>query len=172
MATKENKEILSGLENADNVKEAEYDLVASLLEAANYRESEDLLTTVDISRAGKFLFAVSVHPIGDEEIKAARKQAKVMMNNPQNRKLPKVQKDFDDGKFNSLIIYSATCTEDQKKIWGNDAIKKKYDLVENYESVDVLLTAGEKADLVNLIIEISGMNDDEDEVSKEEYTKN
>ena len=169
-AKKEDQEmIISGLECAHDQKEAEYDLVSALLEAADYRND---ITTVDICRNGKFYFTVNIHPIGDDEVKAARKRATTMMPNPQNRKLPKIEKEFNVNLFNSLIIYTATTDEDKQKIWGNKAIMEKYNLVEPYESVNVLLTVGEKSELTNKVIEISGMDDEDEEVTTEEYTKN
>lgn len=176
MATTKNKEnediIVTGLENASNVKEAEYDLVKSLLEAASYKENPDLITTVEIKRAGKFLFEVNIRPIGEDEVRNARKKATTMMPNPNNRKLPKIEKEFNSGMFNSLIIYYATTEEDKKKIWGNNQIKAKYNLVEDYESIDILLTMGEKTTLSDKVVEISGMDIEDEEVSTEEYVKN
>lgn len=171
MSKKEENAIVTGLENASDVKEAEYDLVASLLEAANYREDEGLITTVEIKRNGKFLFEVSIRPLGDEEVKVARKKATTYMPNPTNRKLPKIEKEFNTGLFNSLIIYAATTEEDKAKIWGNKAIMDKFNLVEAHEAVNVLLTVGEKTALADKVVEISGM-DDEEEITTEEYVKN
>ena len=172
MAKEIEKEIVTGLENASNPKEAEYNLVAALLEAAGYREDEDLITTVEIKRAGKFLFEVNIRPIGNDETKAARKKATKMMPNPQNRKLPPIEKEFDSGLFNSLIIYYATTEEDKAKIWGNAAIMDKFNLVNPWESIDILLTIGEKTALSDKVVEISGMDLDDDEVTDEEYVKN
>lgn len=168
----ETKEIVTGLESASNVKEAEYDLVAALMEAASYREDKDLITTVDIKRAGKYFFSVNIRPIGDAEVKAARKKATKYMPNPQNRKLPPIEKEFNSGLFNALIIYAATTEEDKAKIWGNKAIMDKYSLVEAHESIDILLTVGEKTALSDKVVEISGMDVEDEEVSTEDYVKN
>lgn len=174
MATKDNeKEIVTGLETAECPKDAEYNLVESLLAAADYREDKDIVTTVDIKRAGKFFFKVDIHPLGDQEVKAARKRATVYMKNPQNKKLPPIEKEFKSGLFNALIIYAATTEEDKARIWGNKTIMDKFNLVEPHESIDVLLTVGEKAWLSDLVVEISGMNAEEsEEVTKEDYLKN
>lgn len=170
---KENEiEIVTGLEEAENPKQAEYDLVASLLKAAEYREDPDLIQPVDIKRNGVYLFTVHLRPIGEEEVSKARKKATTYMPNPQNRKLPPVRKSFDDTLFNSLIIYAGTTDEDKKKIWGNQAVLDKYNLMQPHESIDVLLTLGEKTELSDLVIQISGMDVDDEEVSKDEYIKN
>ena len=47
---------------------------------------------------------------------------------------------------------------------------QKYNLMEPYESVDVLLTMGEKRKLLDLVTKISGMDDDEDEEVVDEET--
>lgn len=169
---KEEEKVITGLETATKVEDAEYDLVASLLKSANYENDPDLITTIDLCRNGKFLFSFSIHPLGDEEVKRIRKRATSYMPNPANRKLPKIEKDFDDGLFNSLIIYAATVDEDKKKIWGNPAIMQKFELTEPHESINKLLTVGEKADISSKVVEISGLEDGKDEVSKEEYVKN
>lgn len=173
MANAKNEEkVITGLETATDVQETEYDLVKSLLEAANYENDPDLVTTIDLCRNGKYLFSFGIHPIGDEEVKKLRKKATVYMPNPANRKLPKIEKDFNDGLFNSLIIYAATIDEDKKKIWGNPAIMQKFDLVEPHESIDKLLTVGEKGDISNRIVEISGLEENANTVTEEEFVKN
>ena len=168
MATekKENQNV-TGLDTALDRKEAEYDLVTALLEAADYKNSEDEITEVTISRNGKFLFKVRIHPISDSDVKHAQKMAGVYKPNPTNKKLGRVKVDQDNAKLASWLIYLATTDEDQEKIWGNKQLMTKKGLVENWESIDTLLKKGEKDDLLNQVFEISGMNDDdEDEEEK------
>ena len=176
MAAKKHEDeiMVTGLETATTAKEKkekEYDLVASLLKAADYRNDEDLITTAEIRRNGKFLFEVNLHPIGDEEAKKIRRKATSYMPNPTNKKLPPIEKDFNSGLFNALIIYHGTTEEDKKRIWGNKEIMDKFNLIEPHESIDVLLTVGEKNKLSDLVIEISGWNEETDK-DEEEYVKN
>lgn len=168
MATNE-KESVTGLETATNRKEAEYDLLTSLLEAADFKTDENSITEVEIKRAGKLLFTVHIHPIGDPDARVARKKATTYMPNPNNKKLPPVEKEFNNAKFGSWLIYLATTEEDQQKIWGNNALMQKKGLMEPWESIDVLLTLGEKRKLLDLVTEISGMDDDEDYMDDEEF---
>lgn len=50
---------------------------------------------------------------------------------------------------------------------------QKYGLAQPVESIDVLLTMGEKRKLADLVTEISGLDDEEDEnMDEEEYAKN
>ena len=90
------------------------------------------------------------------------------MKNPQGAKLPQIEKEFDNAKFKSWLIYLATIEEDKQKIWNQPAIKQKFGLMEAWESVDVLLKAGEKNRLMDEVYRISGFDDEEegaDEVS-------
>lgn len=169
-------EVLTGLENAHNRKEAEYDLVTNLLNAAEYRTSEDAVTEVEIKRGGKLLFPVRIRPLSDDETRTARKKATTYMPNPNGKKLPKIEKEFNTTLFQSWLIYLATVPEDQKSIWGNKAVMDKYGLMLPVESIGVLLTVGEKDKLLDLVMDVSGLNDDgeedADEMGLEEYAKN
>ena len=166
MATEIEKKNVTGLDTAENRKEAEYDLVTSLLAAAEFKTDEDNITEVEIKRAGKYLFTVRLHPVGDPDARFARKKATTYMPNPNNKKLPPIEKEFNNAKFGSWLIYLATTEADQQKIWGNPAIMQAKGLMEPWESVDVLLTMGEKRKLLDLVTKISGMDDDDD---NEEY---
>lgn len=169
MATEnnENKNV-TGLDAALDRKEAEYDLVKSLLAAADYKNSDDEITEVEIRRRGVFMFAVRIHPISDADVKFAQKKAGVYKPNPANKKLGQIRVDQDNAKLASWLIYLATIEEDQEKIWGNKQVKSTYGLMENWESVDTLLKKGEKDSLLEQVFEISGMNDDEEEKTDEE----
>lgn len=164
------KNSVTGLDTATNRKEAEQDLVTSLLAAAEYVTDE--ITEVEIKRAGKFLFSVHIHPISDPDTRFARKKATTYMPNPANKKLAPVEKDFNNAKFSSWLIYLATTEEDQQKIWGNPAVMQKLGLMEAWESVDKLLSVGEKRALLDEVLKISGLDDDADPMDDEEFAKN
>lgn len=164
------KQSVTGLDTATNRKEAEMDLVTSLLAAAGYVTDE--ITEVEIKRAGKFLFSVHIHPVSDPDTRFARKKATTYMPNPANKKLAPVEKDFNNAKFSSWMIYLATTEEDQQKIWGNPAVMQKLGLMEAWESVDKLLSVGEKRALLDEVLKISGLDDDAEPMDDEEYAKN
>lgn len=169
----EEKKDVTGLSTATNRKDAEYDLVKALLESAEYKTSEEEITEVEIKRSGKFMFAVHLHPISEPDVRTARKKSTTYMPNPNGKRLPPIEKDFDTAKFNAWLIYLATTEEDQQKIWGNPTIMQKFGLAQPVESIDILLNLGEKRKLADLVSEISGMDDDEDEtVDEEEFSKN
>ncbi len=172
--TKEKKSV-TGLDQAENRKEAEYDILTALLEAAEYKTAEDNITEVDLKRNGKFLFTVHLHPLSDQDVKFARKRATVYMPNPNGKKLPPIEKDFDTAKFNSWLIYLASTEEDQQKIWGNPSFMQKLGLTQPYETIDAVLTIGEKAKFAETVMEISEMDEDGDseEITDEvDFAKN
>lgn len=164
------RENVTGLELADDRKEAEYDLVTALLEAASFKTASDSVTEIEIRRGGKFLFTVHIHPISDADVKQARKYAGIYKDNPTNKKLGKVRVDTDDAKFGSWLIYLATTEADQEKIWGNSEIKKKFNLMQPWESVDILLKGGEKSRLIDEVLKISDLTDDENDETMDEET--
>ena len=151
MAETEEKKDVTGLDSASDRKEAEYDLVKALLESAEYKTSEDEITEVDIKRKGRFLFTVHIHPISEPDARMARKKSTTYIPNPNGKKLPPIEKELDTAKFNAWLIYLATTEEDQQKVWGNPAIMQKYGLTLPVDSIDVLLTLGEKRKLADLV---------------------
>ena len=155
-------------------KEDEYDLVSSLLAAAEYQQAPEMVKEVEIRRKGKLYFTVHVHPVSVEDISFARKKASKYYENPQGKKLPRVRGELDSNLFNSWIIYLATTEADREKIWGNAAMMKKLGHLKPVESINSLLIAGEKSQLIDLIFDISRMTDDEDEeeIGSENYAKN
>lgn len=167
----EEKKSVTGLDTAVDRKEAEYDLVTSLLEAASYKSDENSITKVNISRNGKFLFSVRIHPLSDADVKQAQKQAGVYKPNPTNKKLGRVKVDQENDKLASWLIYLATTPEDQEKIWGNSKIMSTYNLFAPWESVDTLLMKGEKDKLLDQVFKISDMNDDDDDEADENEEK-
>lgn len=153
-------------------KEDEYDLVTSLLAAAEYQQTPEMIQEVEIRRKGRLYFSVHIHPVSEEDISLARKKASKLYDNPQGKKLPKIRGELDSNLFNSWIIYLATTDEDRDRIWGNAAVMKKYSLTRPAESINYLLIAGEKAQLIDLIFDASRMTDDDEESSEEELAKN
>lgn len=167
MATNETKKNVTGLDQATDRKAAEYDLAEALLKAAAFKTADENITEVEIKRNGEVLFALHIHPVSDEDIALANKKATKFKDNPQGKKYGKIQVGFDKAANKSWLIYLATTEEDQAKIWGNPALKS-LGVMEPWQAVDVLLTAGDKLKLLNEISEISGLGDDDDEGEGEE----
>ena len=60
-------------------KEDEYDLVSSLLAAAEYQQTPDMTKEVEIRRNGRLYFTVHVHPVSEDDISLARKRRQSIM---------------------------------------------------------------------------------------------
>ena len=146
----------------------EEDIVTALLEAAEFRSDEDLVTPIELKRNGKLLFTFRVRPVSDEELNYVRKQTRKMYKNPAGKKYPPIEGSIDLAKFNSRLIYVATVEEDRERIWGQRAVMDRYDLVEPWETVGIVLTAGEKNRITDVILTISGMNEDADADEEED----
>lgn len=158
MATNEKKNV-TGLDQATNRKAAEYNLAEALLKAATFKTDTDNITEISIERNSKFLFALHVHPISDDDVTQANKKATKWKDNPQGKKYGKIQVGFDKALYKSWLIYLATTPEDQAQIWGNPALKS-IGVMQPVDAIDVLLTAGDKLKLLDEISEISGLGDD------------
>lgn len=163
MATEMKNENVTGLDQATNRKEAEYDLVKSLFMAANYKKSTEEIVEIDIVRGGQFMFTLHLHPIGDDDVATATKKSTQYRDHPQGKKYGKIEIGRDRAAYKSWLIYLATTEEDQQKIWGNRELMAHFGLMQPWESIDLMLTVGDKAKLLEKITEISGLDDDEDD---------
>lgn len=151
----------------ENVEDKQYDLVKSLLEAADYKEDESSRQKIEIKRDGKFLFEFTIRPLSEDEVLQIRKASAKYARNPAGKNLPKIETEVNWPQFKSRKIYEATIDEDREKIWDNPAIKKKFDLFEGWEAVDILLPGGWKNAVSDAIDQLSGYD-----VDLTDYAKN
>lgn len=167
------KRDVTGISTASNPKDAEMDITTALLKAAAFKTDEDNITEVEIKRNGEVMFTVHIHPITDGDARAARRAATKFMKNPNGKNLPPIEKEFNSAMFHSNLIYFATTEEDKKRVWGNKALMEKTGAGMPAETIDHVLKMGEKTELVGLVLDISGMDDEDDEeVSLEDFAKN
>jgi len=166
------KESVTGLDHAADRQSAELDLVSTLLEMAQYPTAGDAVTEAVVKRHGVEKFTVHLHPLSDEDIRRARRKATTYAKNPNGKHLPPIERETNNVQFKSHVIFAATTPEDQKRIWGQQAVLDRFSLMEPWESIDVILTAGEKAQLFDTVINLSGLGDSDEQMSVEEYAKN
>lgn len=146
------------------------DLLLNLLEAADYKTDDR--KKIVIERNGKFLFSFFIRPLSEDELLTIRKKATTYMKNPAGKNLPPVEKEVNFPLLRSWKVVMATVEEDRKKIWGNPGVKEKFNLIQDVETVDILLKGGEKDAVCDKIDEISGYGEGENGVTLEEYAKN
>lgn len=171
MANNENANI-TGLESSSNFVQDEKSLIAALLEAADYKSSnEENTRTIKVKKNDNVLFAFRIRALSQSEIDAAAKKATKQIPNPAGPKYPAISGERSRSKYHNYLIYTATVEEDRKKIWGNSEFKLKKDILDEADSVDIILKGGIKSRVVDEILKLSGFNDD-DIVDEEEYIKN
>lgn len=151
----------------ENVEDNQYDLVKSLLKAADYKQDEESRQKIEVVRDGEFLFAFTVRPLSEDELLGIRKMSAKYARNPAGKNLPKIETEVNWPQFKSRKIYAATIEEDQQKIWNNPAIKNKFELMEGWEAVDILLPGGWKNAVSDAIDQLSGYD-----VDLTDYAKN
>lgn len=157
------QEAREALAMEDNMSVAEeIDYITGFLKAAEMLE--ETTKTIRIERKGQLLFTFKIHALSEEDMMRAKKMATTYMPNPANRKLPKVEKDFNKPLANSCLIYLATTEEDKNRLWDNPQLKDKLDVVGmGYEMIDKVLTPGEKSAVIEQIDELCGYTDADDE---------
>lgn len=169
-----NKDIVTsgtGLEASTDFANDERNLVAALLEAAEYKTNSDETKEIKVKKNGKVLFSFHIRPLSQSEIQAAAKKATKQIPNPVSPKYPTISGERDTASYHNYLIYAATVDSERKKIWGNEQIKQKYSIVDDAETVDVILKSGTKSKVVDAVLQISGF-DGEDVVEEEDFIKN
>ncbi|CEP67885.1 Clostridium phage phiCD119, XkdN [Moorella glycerini] len=126
--------------------------------------------TFNVVRDGKKLFAFRVRGLTDEEMDNCRNAA---TRTVKNRRLGGLATpgEFNAAKYNSMLIYTATHPDDKKWLWDNKDLWRKADVTTGWMIVDKVLRRGEKEDVITLIEQLSGYND-EDRADTEETLKN
>lgn len=163
----EEEMIDSGLPTQEEILMSEDDLIAGLLEAADFKNAESLQKKIQIKRNDKVLFEFRIHPLDEEETQEMRRKCTKYAPNPNGRNLPKIEVSTDYVKMRSMKIFNATVPEDQEKVWNNKKIKEKLKVLDPLEVIELVLMAGEKDAIVDQIDAISGYG-----VTLEDYVKN
>lgn len=159
----------------EEILQNEFSLLDALLEAADFAADEDSWRTIKVENRKPFSFRV--HALSEEDIEQCRKDATPMVKNPQGKRLPKIEGETDYVKLRSLKIYRATVREDQEKLWNNPQIQAQFKgklgliVVQPTDVIDAVLKAGQKAQICDIIDELSGFDSD-DEIRAEDYAKN
>ena len=123
----------------------------------------------EVVRNGKKLFTFRVRGLDDEELDRCRDQATKVVRNRRMGGLA-VPGDFNSAKYNSLLIYTATHSDDRKWLWDNKELWQRADVTTGWMLVDRILRRGEKDAVIGLIEELSGYSEDGE--SAEETLKN
>ena len=115
--------------------------------------------TVEVKFRG-VMFRFRVRPLSEREYDTCREKATTYNKNKRfgGMKLPEKT---DTVKYHTLLIYKATVDEDRARLWDNKELWNVADALTGTDMVDILIpTAGKKQQVVDLIEELSGFNDE------------
>lgn len=149
--------------NQEELLTVEDDVLRGLLAAAEDQKKDTV--EIQIARKGKVYFKFDVHGLTERKYQELQDEA-TKFKKAKNLGGVKVAEDTDITKFRSLLILHATVKEDRAKLWNNKEAWKQLGVINAHSMIDKVLTAGEKKAVVDKIDEISGYNDDSDEIVK------
>lgn len=160
-------------ETTNQLLSKEEDFLSGLIEAAGFLEDEEQTAKVEIVRPDgnggkKVLFAFRVRALTEREFNNCKKKhTKYVRNKSLGIKMPE---DTDNVRYRSDIIYSATVSEDRKELWDNkeawEALRSKgRQIMNGLDMIDECLKAGEKDRIFDVIEQLSGFDDNIEEVS-------
>lgn len=144
----------------------EEERLLGLLTLADYKNDESLWERVRIRRAGKEVLSFRVRPLDEQEINDIRRECVRRLPNPLGRDYPALEGECDMVRLRSLKIVCATVEEDRRALWENGALQRGLNVMRACDTVDTLLTAGEKDAVIARIDRISGYGTDTGEEIK------
>lgn len=160
----------TNLPTQQEVLQNEDQLLAGLLEAAEFKENTDFQRKIEIKRNGKLLFSFYIRPLTEEEVQGCRKRATKRRPDPRGKQFGMIEIETDYIKLTSYKILAATVDKGHGILWSNRTLKENLNVIEDVDVIDKVLMGGEKDYINDVIDEISGYG--MHEVSLEETAKN
>jgi len=143
----------------------EGDLMSAILRAAEFKKDESEYRRIHIKRQGKDVLSFIIRPLTEEDLSKCRKK-----NTRVKQGRYGIDKEKLDGaRYRSQLIYEATVPEEKtggEKLWDykREVIWPKLNEASGVDAIDVILKAGEKDMVVEAIENISGFQNDDNEV--------
>lgn len=120
----------------------------------------------EVVRGGKKLFSFRVRGLDEAELEHCRDAATKMVKDHRLGRLA-IPQDFNNAKYSSMVIVTATHPEDKQVIWNNKELWDKAQVLAAWQLVDKVLKPGEKDRCIRLIERLSGYEEEEDEEGEE-----
>jgi translation initiation factor 1 (eIF-1/SUI1) len=149
----------------ERILRTESDILQGLLNLGNDRNEEENYRPVQIRRKGILQLEFRIRPITEEENQTCWRKATRYA--PTKAGQPKVAIETNQARYRSYLIYTSTVNEDRAKIWDNKKAQEELGVVEAVALIDKVLLAGEKGKIIDLIDEISGFEDDAEELARD-----
>lgn len=152
----------------DEILMNEDELIAGLIQAANFREDKGCIRKVQVKREDdRVLFEFLIHPLSEEDGNAIRKKYTRYAPDPRGARYGRVEVDVDHIKVRARKIYEATVEEDQRRLWDNRKVQQQLNCMLPEDVIEQVLMAGEKDAVCDLIDKISSFGE-----SLEDYAQN
>lgn len=136
----------------------ESEILAGLLTLGKSKDEITNYKKIQIKRDGKVVLEFRVRPLSEDESQGclcgAHKYA------PTKPGQPKRIIETNNALYRSRLIYTATVDEDRKKVWDNKQAQMALNILQGVDMIDVVLLAGEKSRIIDVIDEISGFADE------------
>lgn len=149
--------------NQEELLAVENSILDGILGAA--RDNEEDTVLIQIARKGKTYFEFNIRGLSERVYNDLHNQA-TKFKKARNLGGVKVAEETDTARFRSLLIYHATVKEDRNKLWDNKEAWNALGVINAHSMIDKVLRAGEKNAIVDKIDEISGYNDEADDIVK------
>lgn len=166
----EEEKPLTEEEKQEVLREQAEDILQGIIAASNQIAEER--KEVTIARNGISYFKLTLRPLSEEEAKKLRRQCTTYKKNKTYG--VRMPDETDMTKYRSLLIYTATVnkeeTWDNQKLWK--ALESRYPIVTGWQTIDLVLLAGEKDRIVDELNLLSGYVEDEEDEGLEETVKN
>ena len=155
------------LEEMSPSEKSEYegDLMSAILRAAEFKTDESEYRRIQIKRGGKVLLKFLIRPLTEEDLSKCRKKN----TRTKQGRFGVDREKLDGARYRSQIIYEATVPDESTggvKIWDykREIIWQKLNVASGVDAIDAILKAGEKDMVVAAIEDISGFQNDDNEV--------
>lgn len=154
-------------ETQNQLRAFEGDMIQGLIAAAGFKD--ETVKTIEIARNGIVYFTFRIQPLTEEEYdQCKRKHTKYVRNKQIGIK---VAESTNAVKYRDALIYQATVAEDRDKLWDNRKVwnslqSKGQQVMNGLDVIEYALRAGEKDKIIDVIDNISGYEDQLEEVAK------
>ena len=154
-------------ETTNHMKLKEEDFIQGLIDATGFVEEEK--QRIEIVRDGKLFFVFHIRPLSESEYNDCKKKStKYVRNRSLGVKMPE---DTDSVKYRASIVYQATVKEDREKLWDNKKVwetlrDKGLQILNGLDVIKYSLKAGEMNKIIDCIDDLSGFDDNLEEVVK------
>lgn len=142
----------------------ENQLLSGLLELGKEKDENAGWRKIQIKRGGVVKLEFRVRPISEDESQECWRKATKFA--PYKSGQPKKAIETNTALFRSHLIYRATIEEDRQKTWDNKQAQTAFKVFQGVDMIDMVLLAGEKSRVIDVIDEISGFDDELNEDAK------